>query len=622
MITILKTLDLQRKTTAILENAYNIGYNKVSNQIWSASFSLPINDPKVSKVKLLKYVEIKDVGLFRIIPKQTKKSSNSVTFKCEHVLATLLDSVLFKYHQLTNYTTSEVLQYLLDQQKVKHVVLGRVEVTRYFHYSWENENLLSAIFSVPKPFDEQTRWELDTTSYPWVLHLLKPETVATCRIKEGHNLVDFTLEENPMSVYNRIYPLGAGDGVNQLGIESVNNGIPYIEDTESIQDNGIIETIWPDKRFEDAALLKASAEALLKKWKRPLVTWTIGAADVSEITGAPIDELKEGKVIRLQLDNYPDTDLRIMKESKSDTTGDPGNVQLEIGNLNEDLGTTQADLERRQQINELYSVGATNLDSYTFNNNCDTDYPAVIEFPFPDDMRHVNVSKLRIKIDNFVAYQTGNKAGGYYKKASEVQSKSTESGGAYVKSSVVKSESTEGGGAFTKSSQVETSDIFDLGAEDLFTGEPVVVDPEIHWHRIPKHRFQHSHKLVIPGINIQPHTHGFSVTIPAINIPSHYHNFTVTIPAVEIPSHTHEPIYGIWKYDKLPNSVTLKVDGNPVPFDGTENEIDITEYLRKDSNGNVTRDWHRIEASPDDLARINMIVTNRFFIQSHIGSQL
>jgi len=81
VITIIKTLNLNRETTAILENAYAIGYEKTVNSIWQASFSLPINDPKVEKVELLKYVEITDgdeyIGLFRIIPKSTSSTSNS-----------------------------------------------------------------------------------------------------------------------------------------------------------------------------------------------------------------------------------------------------------------------------------------------------------------------------------------------------------------------------------------------------------------------------------------------------------------------------------------------------------------------------------------------------------------
>ena len=41
MIKIIRTLNLNRETTATLENAYAISYEKQVNTIWQASFSLP-----------------------------------------------------------------------------------------------------------------------------------------------------------------------------------------------------------------------------------------------------------------------------------------------------------------------------------------------------------------------------------------------------------------------------------------------------------------------------------------------------------------------------------------------------------------------------------------------------
>jgi len=38
MISIIKTLNLNRETIAILENAYGISYEKQPNAIWQASF--------------------------------------------------------------------------------------------------------------------------------------------------------------------------------------------------------------------------------------------------------------------------------------------------------------------------------------------------------------------------------------------------------------------------------------------------------------------------------------------------------------------------------------------------------------------------------------------------------
>lgn len=627
VITIIRTLNLNRQTTGILENAYNIGYEKEVNAIWQASFSLPLNDPKVSKVELLKYVEITDddeyIGLFRVIPKLTRKNSqaNYVTYQCEHVLATLMDSSLFKYHQLTNYTTDQVIEYLLNQQKHKHWKKGKVDFTRYFHYAWENENLISSIFSVPKPFDEPYIWEHDTQSYPWTLELNVPETEPICRIKEGYNLVGLEIEENPMGVYNRIYPLGAGEGVNQLGIESVNNGVPYIEDWAPGEE--IREYIWVDRRFEDVESLFASAKALLKKWKEPVVTWNISAADVSKITGLSIDKFKVGKVVRLQLDDFPTVDLRIMKESKPDIKGDPGNIQLHIGNVVEDLSTTNADLERRQQINELYSQGATNTDSYTFNENADPDFPAIIEFPFPEDMINVNEAILRIKTSPYRVPMRGMKAGGHYQKESVVQSSSTSDGGAHIESSVVKASSTKGGGQFVKPGEVKTTEsdnITSVGA----TAGPLYVDGVLpdyanHVHQINPAWFKHTHLFTIPGFTIQAHTHDFEVEWPGFNLQPHKHNFSITIPAITVPDHVHEQIYGIHEVESDVSNLSVKIDGVEVSFSGTEGEIDITDYLKKDSNGKVTRDYHKIEVTPNDFARIDLILRTRFFIQSRIG---
>lgn len=162
------------KRVAFLENAYNVGYTLEQNALWSARFSLPLSDPKNRLCKYFNYVEIYDrekyIGLFRIIPTTTTKDAGTreTVYECEHVLATLMDDVLFGWHEIGNrgvYTTS-VLRYILDRQTTKRWQLGACDFSRQFLYGWENENLLSALFSVPKPFTEDYRWEFDTTSYP------------------------------------------------------------------------------------------------------------------------------------------------------------------------------------------------------------------------------------------------------------------------------------------------------------------------------------------------------------------------------------------------------------------------------------------------------------------------
>jgi phage minor structural protein len=583
--------------------------------LWTATFTLPLNDPKNEECKPLNYVEIVDdsnneyIGLFRIIPKTTTKdeSNQSITYQCEHVLATLLDSSLFKYHQIDGLPTNESINYLLERQKVKHWKLGTVEIIRYFSYKWENNNLLSGIYSIPEPFDVPYQWTWDTSTYPWKLNLVEPEDIVTCEIREGKNLIGLQLTEDPMGIYNRIYPLGYGEGDNQLTIESVNNGIPYVEDTNSVNEFGIREYIWPDKRFEDAATLKANAEALLKKWREIKVSWNISAADLSSITGEDIDKFKMGRIVRLVVPSIGKTvDLRIMKESKGDMTGNPGGINLEIGNKTDDLSTTQADMERRQQINELYAQGATNIDSHDYNDNADPDNPAEITFYLPDELVRINKLLLSYKTSDFRAYERAIEGGGAVVSSTSSgggTSKSTDSGGGSTQTS------SSGGGTNATSSSVDFSGV------TLRTLEPegsVTPPYELHDHLVPlaDGQLSHSHSFSVPA-----HSH-------SVNIPAHSHSFTVPEHThdVTIPNHTHAIQFGIYKLDNLPTAVNIKVDGNTVPLTNTSGDnIDLIPYIAKDNEGKVNRGWHTVTIAPNDLGRISANIYTQFFIQSRGG---
>jgi phage minor structural protein len=613
VIKIIKILNQQLQPVAILENAYSIGYEKQFNVLWTASFCLPLNDQKNAECQSLYYVEITDndeyIGLFRIIPENTTKneSTNEVKYQCEHVLATLLDDVLFLYHQNDNLTTADNIQYILDQQTTKHWQLGTIDITRYFAYKWENENgLLSALFSITQPFDVPFQWTWDTQNYPWTLNLLEPESEVNCEIRYGKNQRSIEREVDPTVIFNRIYPLGYGEGDNQLTIKSVNGGIPYVEDADSRAQYGLRSYIWTDKRFEDANTLKASAQALLNQWKVPKVTYKASAADISLITGEDIHKLKMGRVVRIIDDDFGIIEERITKESKSDLTGNLGDIQLEIANKVDDLSTTQADMERRQQINELYAQGATNIDSHDYNDNADPDNPAEIKFFLPDELVRINTLLLSFKTDKFRAYERAIKGGG-------ATVGTTSSGGDTTQTSSSGGGSTQtsssGGGASVSSSVVDVSGV------TLVTGIPAgsTMPPyEQHTHDVTlvDGQLNHSHSITVPA-----HTH--SVSTPAhthsVSIPAHTHSIT-------LPDHTHDIDYGIFQLDRLPTAVVIAVDGNTISFTQTSGDnIDLIPYLSKDADGKVNRGWHTITITPNDLGRINAQVYTQFFIQSRGG---
>lgn len=99
-----QVFDRNMKRLAYLDNAMSVGYTLETNSLWTATFTMPADDPKTEYCTPLNYVEIFDgderIDLFRIIGEDLERSDGATRFyNCEHVLATLLNDVLFQYHQ-------------------------------------------------------------------------------------------------------------------------------------------------------------------------------------------------------------------------------------------------------------------------------------------------------------------------------------------------------------------------------------------------------------------------------------------------------------------------------------------------------------------------------------------
>lgn len=643
---LLKVLSLDCEYIAVLENAYSIGYDKKA-PIWKASFSLPLTDSKNEKVQHFRFIEMwetedeKDedyIGLFQIMPKQTTVNSQTkeISYECTHVLRTLMGKSLFKYHQIDGHTTKEVLEWLISKQDPSETYwrLGKCNFTRYFSYSFENENLLNAILSIPKPFDSSYRWTWNTREFPWVLNLVEPPTEPVCRLQEAYNLVGFKIEENPNDLYNRIYPLGAGEGVNQLDISKINNGKPYVENRESITKYGLQEYIWPDKRFTVKDNLKASADALLKKWSRPVVKWECSAAYLAQLTNLKIDRFKEGEIVRVITEQFGTVDLRINREKRQNIGENPGDIDLELGDVWADLGTTATDIEQRQQINELWSQGATNVYPYIFISEADENEPVTFPVFISQDMVHVNSALLTVSTTNFRSTSKGNVSA-----PQTVSSSTSSSGGASVQSATsssgggsVQSATSSSGGGQTSSANgdhhhTSLKYAFDYNNAGWDTAK------RVYWGQGETNAIiletlqpadintagssgSHSH-------TVSSHTHNVSITIPAhthnvsINIPAHTHQVSITI-----QGHSHDIIYGIFKYPNLPSKLEIMVDDQKIDIESTDfKEFDLIPYLLKDDSDNVSRTEHTISIRPNDLARIQIHLELRVFIRSNLGGE-
>jgi len=647
----IRVYDKDLKLLANLENAFNVGYELRLNEVWKASFKLPVSDPKAQYCQPFNFVEIFDNGerveLFRIMPYDAERTTdgNIMNFECEHVLATLLDDPLFKLHELLSMTTTQVIQYILSKQTVSRWQLGTCGFNRGFDYKYENDNLLNALFSVPKLFTGEYQWTFDTTSYPWTINLIEPSTTVEAYIRYRKNLQGIKKTVDPTNLITRIYPLGSGEGVNQLDITKENGGVPYL-DADTIGTWGIISKVWVDKRYERADSLKSAGSTILEQCKNPLITYAVEVVDMHLITNDPIDKFRLGAMVGTYDDEMNiDIVTRVTSKSKGDVFGDPGAAKLEISNNIKDISDAISSLRQSQIVNETYSQGATNIDTSNYTDNCDAEHPAVFKLYISDETVRVNKVKLAYNITKFRAYSKATQGGGATSVTSSAGGGTTQtssSGGGSTQTSSSGGGSTQtstsgGGGTQTSSAgggSTETTDTQTFVEAHLMTGVPEnSVGTEnwgYHLHElvIPGDLFEHGHTVTIPNhthsVTIPSHTH--DVSIPAhthsVSIPSHTHD--VTIPdhthEITIPDHTHEIEYGIFEGPD-PSSITMKIDGNTVPNPSLSNmDLDIIPYLSKDADGRVKRgEWHTIEITPNDLARVELSAVIQCYVRSKGG---
>ena len=406
----------------ILQNASAIGYVRTHNDLFTASFELPFDDPKNTLCDTYFIVDIFDgetsKGKYRILDEPETDITTVGQFSrytCEHVVSFLLNDVIDGYLELggTGVNTRTVIETVLSMQTVKRWKLGTCDFNYQFQYSWENTNLLDALFSIPTCFADDYHWTYDTDSYPWTINLVRQDTDRSCEIRRKRNMQYIKREKDVSSgFYTRLYCKGSGEGVNQLNIREVNGGLPYI-DADTIGTYGVICGHYIDLTLTDAETLLAKGRAVLEEVKHPRYTYKAKAIDLSKVTGLDWHNFDEGKFVHIiDEEKKIDLDAMIIEVSKQDVDGDPLDVDLTISNKPSDASSAIEDLSKRAAITAQYSQGATNLYSQQYSDNADADHPATMRVFVPSECKQINKMLLSWRVSAFRAYETGAAAGG------------------------------------------------------------------------------------------------------------------------------------------------------------------------------------------------------------------
>ena len=337
-----------RKRLAYLQNAYDVGFVQQTNSVWTGTFTLPYLDDKKQYCTPFNLVEMWDIdagggdkyiGLFRIMPQveQLNKDTHDSVYTLEHVLSTLMDSSIVGYQVwggIGYENTQQVLNNILSYQNEEKWVLVECDYTNQFLYEFEDQNLLSALLSVPKMLTEDYYWEFNTQFFPWGLSLKKVSIIPVTDIRYKKNITGIRKRTDPRSICTRLYLYGKilEDGT-KLNIKNLNNGLEYLDSIEGIANYGVITSIINDDRFENEQSLYYYGIALLNKLSQPFVTYEL---DIQTIYNAA--NLKIGDVVRVITDDDLDQNLVVQEISKDDLTGTPNNGKIILGNGTTDIG--------------------------------------------------------------------------------------------------------------------------------------------------------------------------------------------------------------------------------------------------------------------------------------------
>lgn len=321
--------------------------------------------------------------------------SRAVT--CESVMAYLCDSIQMwedEEHYADQGSTSGLEMYLdklLDRHNAaveehKRIQLGEVTlqtfdtsggVTKGIDRASTWDNISSKLLDV---FGGEMRVRRGTNGLLYLDYAERLGTTRSTRIEYGRNLADQSSETDPSAVITRLYPFGCKLTVTEtdpdtgeateveteerLTIESVNDGLPYIDDEVAMAKYGIIEGYheWDDVTVP--ANLLSKAQSWLGQNNALPVSHSFSALDLS-LLGIDPDgfEIFDSYPCRNPLTGLDET-LEIVKQtidinSPEDSTFDMGDS---AARLSEDINDT-ASKGDVQIVQSQTSTSITNVNN-------------------------------------------------------------------------------------------------------------------------------------------------------------------------------------------------------------------------------------------------------------------
>lgn len=270
------------------------------------NFTILKNNPGYSLLnELTTSMLITDVrdgsGMFdgRLLKITEKMDSNGLFYKevmAEGSLNYLVDTKTRRYtYELK--TPTYILTDLLTKHNSKvgsnkQILLGNIEITNATTISVSYQSTLSAIQLIKSKLGGHFKIRL----HGGLRYLDYFNTInSNIRIQLGENMNDMLIENDITEMGTRLIPIGKDD----VTIESVNNGVDYIDNSTAINKYGLIEKIVEYRDIEDPVQLKAQILNDLNKHSQPKQMLESSAFDLSVLSNTSSDRFTINRNIRI-----------------------------------------------------------------------------------------------------------------------------------------------------------------------------------------------------------------------------------------------------------------------------------------------------------------------------------
>ena len=344
-----RLLDSQMRETARL-HPLTLSLNLRLSPLSTARMTLTCDD---APVNVGAWVELftpqESAGIFRVTSVTEAPGTGIKTVTLEHGFGTLADRVIYGRRTVIDAgedSVSGMLRELMAGQSLW--VLDRCDCRENASFCFANANVLSEICGIVNALGEYV-WQFDQSSLPWRASLIRVEEDAgpECELRLSRNIVGMEVNMDRTDMFTRIYPLGSGD----VGIESVNQGVPYLEKNTDVW--GVVEVIDRESGVTNPAQLMQLAQAKLDRRCEPIVSVNVDGLTLCEAAGEPMDVLRIGRMCRIPLPEHGMTITeRIVELNWRDVLGQPQRVTVSLAN-------------RRQTVSALTGAGIGRFQEQT-----------------------------------------------------------------------------------------------------------------------------------------------------------------------------------------------------------------------------------------------------------------